>query len=101
MTIPKTMKRYILTSMDESLQGLTLQEDVPVPVPGPGQVLVKASTLETVNIIYIVFPFFIGLTRSAIVSIGSLTHLERSRCANSYQYLSKSSSGLYIRSISV
>ncbi|KAF5372950.1 hypothetical protein D9758_001571 [Tetrapyrgos nigripes] len=45
MAVPKFIKRWIISSTDESLEGLTLQENVSVPEPGPGQVLVKVHAV--------------------------------------------------------
>ncbi|THU79654.1 hypothetical protein K435DRAFT_875223 [Dendrothele bispora CBS 962.96] len=46
MTVPATMKRYILRNADtQGLDGMTLQTDAPVPRPGPGQVLVKVHAV--------------------------------------------------------
>ncbi|KAK7462230.1 hypothetical protein VKT23_007834 [Stygiomarasmius scandens] len=46
MAVPEKMKRYVLRNTDtQGLEGMTLQTDVAVPKPGPGQVLVKVHAV--------------------------------------------------------
>jgi NADPH:quinone reductase len=41
--LPKTMRAVQLLNYDGRIESVTIKEDVPVPQPGPGQVLVKVA----------------------------------------------------------